>query len=104
MAKVLFEVDVRQRAALYDKLVSQQPLRAAHGEIAFSMHIDDNARHIAYVFLDWESLRSAQQFLNSAASRVLVADWPIERVLGAIPLKNFADTYVDDRGRRLAAN
>jgi len=54
------------------------------------MHIDDNARHIAYVLLEWESLVSAHKFLDSQASRELVAEWPIEKVLGAIPLRDFA--------------
>lgn len=53
------------------------------------MHIDDNARHIAYVLLAWESLASAHRFLDSQASHDLVAEWPIEKVLGAIPLRDF---------------
>ena len=92
MTKILFEVDARRPAALYSKLAEQQPLRAAHGESAFSVHINDNARHVAYVFLEWESLKSAHRFLDSPASHQLVSEWPIEKVLGAIPLKDLAET------------
>jgi hypothetical protein len=95
MTKVLFEVDARRPAKLYDKLLEQQPLRAAHGETGFSMHIDDNARHISYVLLDWESLASAHRFLDSPTSHELVAEWPIEKVLGAIPLRGFAESHKD---------
>jgi hypothetical protein len=93
MIKVLFEVDARRPVKLYEKLLEQRPRRAAHGETGFSMHIDDNARHISYVFLDWESLASAHRFLDSPISHELVAEWPIEKVLGAMPLKDFAESY-----------
>jgi hypothetical protein len=93
MITVLFEVDARRPVKLYEKLLEQQARRAPHGEIGFSMHVDDNARHISYVFLEWSSLASAHTFLDSPASRELVAEWPIEKVLGAIPLKNFAESY-----------
>ena len=91
MAIVLLEVDARRPVKLHAKLVEQQPLRAAHGELSFVMRIDDNARHISYVFLNWESLASAQRFLESQVSHDLVAQWPIEKVLGAIPLRDFPD-------------
>jgi quinol monooxygenase YgiN len=91
MAKILFEVDARVRAALYTKLEEQKHVRATHGEISFSMSIDDNARHISYVFLNWESLASAQNFLESAASREIVDQWPIEEVFRAIPLREFPE-------------
>lgn len=93
MTKILFEVDVRRPAALQAKLIEQHPLRAAHGETAFNMCIDDNARHVAYVFLEWDSLASAHRFLKSPASHELVAEWPIEKVLGAIPLRAFNDIH-----------
>ena len=89
MVKILFEVDARRPLKLHAKLTEQQPLRAAHGEVSFSMSIDDNARHVSYVFLEWESLKSAQKFLNSPVSHELINQWPIEKVLGAIPLREF---------------
>lgn len=92
MATILFEVDARRPAALYAMLKEQQPLRAMHGEIGFNVQIDDNARHVSYVFLEWESLSSARRFLESPESYELVAQWPIEKVLGAIPLKDLAQT------------
>ena len=89
MAIVLFEVDARYPGKLHDKLIEQQSLRAVCGEVSFSMCIDDNARHISFVFLRWESLASAQRFLESKISHDLVAQWPIEEVLGAIPLRDY---------------
>jgi quinol monooxygenase YgiN len=86
MAKILFEVDSRKRATLFAKLTEQAPQRAAHGELAFNIQVDDNARHVCYIFLEWESLASAHRFLDSPVSHDLVAEWPIEKVLGAIPL------------------
>ena len=99
MTKVLFEVDVRYPVKLFEKLREQQSKRTACGETSFSMHMDDNARHVAYVFLEWESLKSAQAFLQSSLSHELVREWPIEEVLGAVPLKDFSEIYA-----RLARN
>ncbi len=93
MTKLLFEVDCRWPVKLYEKLVQQRPQRAMLGENGFTMHIDDNARHVAYVFLEWKSLPSAHAFLQSTASQEIVAEWPIEKVLGAMPLTDFAETY-----------
>jgi hypothetical protein len=92
LVKILFEVDARRPAKLHAKLAEQQSLRAAHGELSFSMSIDDNARNVSYVFLEWVSLKSAQKFLSSPVSHELVDEWPIEKVLGAIPLRAFPDT------------
>ena len=88
MTTVLFEVDVRQRVALLGKLKEQHALRAAHGEQSFRVLIDDNARHIAYVFLEWESISSAHKFLESAISQELIAEWPIEKVISASPFRD----------------
>jgi quinol monooxygenase YgiN len=89
LVKILFEVDARTPQKLHAKLVEQQSRRVKHGERAFSMSIDDNARHVCYVFLEWESLKSAQAFLSSQDSHAFVDEWPIEKVLGAIPLREF---------------
>lgn len=91
MAKILFEVDARGRATLFAKLSEQAPRRAKHGELSFNVQVDDNARHVCYVFLEWESLQSAHRFLESPASHELVAAWPIEKVLGAIPLYDLGE-------------
>ena len=91
MAKILFEIDARGRATLFSKLAEQAPRRAEHGELGFNVQVDDNARHICYVFLEWESLASAHRFLESQASHNLVGEWPIEKVLGAIPLYDLGD-------------
>ena len=95
MAKILFEVDTRKRATLYAKLTEQAPQRATHGEVSFNVQVDDNARHVCYVFLQWESLASAHRFLNSPHSHSLVAEWPIEKVLGAIPLYDLGEQIKD---------
>jgi len=91
MTKILFEVDARGRATLFAKLTEQAALRAQHGELGFNVQVDDNARHICYVFLDWESLSSAHRFLDSPVSHHLVSEWPIEKVLGAIPLYDLGE-------------
>jgi quinol monooxygenase YgiN len=91
MAKILFEVDCRKRASLFAKIAEQATLRAQYGERGFSVHVDDNARHVCYVFLEWESLDSAHLFLESPISRELVGEWPIEKVLGAIPLNDLGE-------------
>ena len=91
MAKILFEVDSRKRAALFARLTEQAARRAEHGEVGFAVEVDDNARHICYVFLEWESLSSAHRFLKAPISHELVAEWPIEKVLGAIPLYSLGE-------------
>ena len=88
MDKLLFQVDVRSRARLLDTLREQRPERAALGEVSFGLYVDDDARHVGYVLLEWESLKSAQAFLQSPKSHELVAEWPIERVLSATALQD----------------
>lgn len=95
MAKILFEVDARGRATLFAKLTEQAALRAQHGELGFNVQVDDNARHICYIFLDWESLSSAHRFLESRVSHDLVSEWPIEKVLGAIPLCDLGEQILE---------
>ncbi|WP_158239133.1 hypothetical protein [Uliginosibacterium sp. TH139] len=73
------------------KLESQAERRAAFGEIGFSFHVDDNARHISYVLLNWVSVASAQDFLGSEDSHALVAEWPIEEVIGATVLRDIQE-------------
>lgn len=51
MAKAMIKVDVRRRATLFDTLKAQQENRRSHGEIGFSLCIDNNKRHIGYVIL-----------------------------------------------------
>jgi quinol monooxygenase YgiN len=95
MAKILFEVDARAKSALFAKVKEQAPRRAQYGELSFNVQVDDNARHICYVFLEWESLQSAHKFLQSPASHELVSEWPIEKVLGAIPLRDLGEQLGD---------
>ena len=90
MCRVLFQVDVRHPAALLEALRQQQPRRTELGELAFALHIDDNARHVGYVALEWESVASAHRFLESPASKALVNEWPIEEVFSAIALRDVA--------------
>jgi quinol monooxygenase YgiN len=88
MDKVLFQVDVRGRATLLEKLRDQHPERAVLGEVSFGLYVDDDARHVGYVLLEWESLKSAQAFLRSPKSHDLVAEWPIAKVLSATALRD----------------
>lgn len=92
MASILFIVHVRNRASATFQmaLLEQQSRRAILGEISFRLYLDDNARHIAYVMLEWESVHSAQRFLKSEESHKLLAEWPIEKVLSAVPLQDVA--------------
>jgi len=92
MSIILYKVDVRGRASLHAKLIEQQPERAAFGERSFELYADDNARNFGYVFLHWESLRSAHRFLESAESLRLVNEWPIEEVIFSIPLYDVGKT------------
>src|SRR5258706_11242678 len=88
MAKLMFEVDVGGRATLFAKLAEQAPRRAMYGELAFNVQVNDNARHICYVFLEWESLASAHDFLDSPTYHDLAAEWPVHKILSAIPLND----------------
>ncbi len=90
MCRVLFQVDVRRPAALLETLRQQQPRRIALGELGFALHVDDNARHVGYVALEWESVASAHRFLESAESKTLVNEWPIEEVFSAVALRDIA--------------
>ncbi len=88
MAKVLAIVDVRRRAALYETLTKQGPERARFGETGCRLYVDDNARHIGYVMLDWQSLESAHAFLESFESKKLFEAWPVEKVISLVPLSD----------------
>ncbi len=88
MAIILYRVDVRSSASLHEKLIEQQSERAAFGEQSFEFYVDDNARNIGYVFLRWESRRSARRFLESSESSKLIQQWPIEGVIDSIALSN----------------
>jgi hypothetical protein len=92
MTKILFKVDVRKRASLHKVLTEQHPRRAEHGERSFTLYVEDDARHIGYVLLEWESLNSAQLFLESPESHALVNEWPVEEVFAARALQNIGET------------
>jgi hypothetical protein len=93
MARVLVKVDVRRRASLLEFLREQQPKRAALGEISFTFAVNDDARHIGYVILEWESFEGARHFVDSPHSKYLLADWPVAEILEVLKLKDVADDY-----------
>jgi len=101
MTKVFFKVDVRKRATLYECLSKQKARRAALGEQSFALYVDDDARHIGYVMLEWESLASAHRFLKSQESQDLVKEWPVEEVLAATALQDIEETLdqIESKGR-----
>lgn len=103
MAIILYKVDVRRRASLHGKLVEQQSERAAFGEQSFELYMDDNARHFGYIFLHWESLRSAHRFLESTDSKRLVKEWPIEEVIFSIPLSDVGKTMEEIEREKIKA-
>jgi len=86
VAKALIKVDVRKRASLLEALRAQQEFRQGHGEVGFSLCVDNNKRHIGYVILEWASLKSLNEFLESAHVQETVASWPVVEVLEVLEL------------------
>jgi quinol monooxygenase YgiN len=93
MARILVKADIRRKSDLLDLLRSQQPRRQILGELSFSFSVDDDARHIGYIILEWESFESVRKFVNSPASHELIAEWPIANVLELLALRDIADDY-----------
>ena len=93
MAKALIKVDVRSRATLLEMLRTQQEQRRVHGERSFSFCVNDDARHIGYIILEWESFRSVRKFVDSSFSRELIAEWPVVEVFEVLALRDIADDY-----------
>jgi quinol monooxygenase YgiN len=80
-AKALVKVNVRGRASLFETLQAQHSQRMTHGELSFSLWVDDNKRNICFVMLEWESLRSLNRFLESPIAKEFIDQWPIEEAL-----------------------
>ncbi len=93
-ARIVFKVDVRRKEPLLAALVSQEPVRHSLGEVSFSLAIDDSARHIGYVTLEWESFKSARRFFDSEQSRSLVAEWPLTELLEVLVFKDITSDYM----------
>ena len=89
----MVKVDVRHKAPLLEVLFEQHESRKTHGERSFSLSIDDDARHIGYVLLEWESFESARRFVASEASRTLLQAWPLEELLEVRALKDLTPEY-----------
>ena len=86
MAKALIKVDARSRSSLRVALSAQQSARQAQGETGFSINIDNNKRNVAYVVLEWKSLRSLRRFLQSAEGKEMIRSWPTEETLEVVEL------------------
>ena len=93
MARVLVKVDVRRRASLLEFLREQQPKRKVVGERSFSFSVNDDARHIGFVIMEWESFDSARHFVDSPNSKHLLGDWPVAEVLEVLALRDIAEDY-----------
>jgi hypothetical protein len=87
VARLLIKIDVRGRAAFLAKLCEQHEARKMHGEISYLFNVDDNARNIGYVFLEWQSLQLLNVFYHSPESRLLLGEWPVEKILEVIRLR-----------------
>jgi hypothetical protein len=91
--RVQFKVDVRHKSPLLEVLFDQERVRRAHGELSFSLSIDDSARHIGYVSLEWQSFESARRFLDSQESHTLAAEWPVAEILEVAVLRDLTAEY-----------
>ena len=91
MARVLVKVDVRGRATLLEFLLKQRSKREAIGEKSFTFGVNDDARHIGYVILEWKSFESARHFVDSPNSKYLIGDWPVAEVFEVLALRDIAD-------------
>jgi len=91
LAKAIIKVDVRSRASLLEVLQAQHAQRQNHGEIAFSLCIDNNKRNIGYVILEWTSLRSLHRFLESPEAKEMMCGWPTEDTLEVLELYDLAE-------------
>ena len=87
MARAMVKVDVRRHAKLLDKLEQQHEERKSHGEVRWWFNVNDDARNIGYVFLEWSSARLMYKFLRSPESKRLILDWPCHEVLEVVPLR-----------------
>jgi hypothetical protein len=100
VARVLFKVDVRHKSPLLEALFVQEPLRRVHGELSFSLSIDDSARHIGYISLEWQSFESARRFFDSEESRRLAAEWPVAEILEVSVLRDLTAEYAAHRSAK----
>jgi len=91
MAKAIVKVDVRNRASLLEALQAQHEQRRRHGELAFSLCIDNNKRNIGYVILEWTSLHSLHQFLKSLEAKKMMEGWPTEETLEVLELYDLTE-------------
>ena len=99
-ARVLFKVDVRRKSELLEVLSQQHQKRKLLGELWYSLSIDDSARHVGYVALEWESFESARRFFDSMESHGLVAEWPVVAVLEVVVLRDLTEEYAAYRNAK----
>lgn len=93
MAKVLVKADVRRKSAMLEILRTQQARRQTLGENSFSYAVNDDARHVAYIILEWMSFESARAFVDSPASQNMISEWPVEEVFEVLVLRDIANDY-----------
>jgi hypothetical protein len=97
MAKVLIKVDVRRKSAMLEILRTQKARRQALGENSFSYAVNDDARHVAYIILEWKSFESARSFVDSPASKDMISEWPLEEVFEVLVLRDMANDYGEEK-------
>ena len=94
VARIVVKVDIRRKEPLLAVLVAQESVRRTLGEISFSLAVDDSARHIGYITLEWSSFASARSFFDSEKSQSLMAEWPIVELLEVVLLKGITTDYL----------
>jgi quinol monooxygenase YgiN len=92
-AVAMIKVDVRSGSSLLTALEAGQGQRSTYGELGYSVYTDDAQRHISYVLLNWESLRSLEQFMDSENSRKILMSWPVQEIFEVILLRDMVEEY-----------
>ncbi len=73
MAKVLVKANVAYPDDLLGALDSFD--RRPHGELHYSVDLDEDAQNQAYMVFTWESLQRAHAFWNSDAAKAHIGSW-----------------------------
>jgi hypothetical protein len=92
-AVAMIKVDVRSRSRLLTALEAGQEQRSTYGESGYSLYINDKKRNHGYVFLNWESLRSLEQFIESENGHGILMSWPVEEIFEVTLLRDMVEEY-----------
>ncbi len=87
----MIKVDVRSPVSLSQTLESQQAFLSECGGLSHSVCLDNNKRNIGYVILDWKSLKSLNQFLESSEANEVFQAWPVVEILECVELFDISE-------------